>query len=119
MEIITINTPISGQCYDPAEEQAFSPTLKFVRRIYTIDRVGIILFGMTKDLMTIILYSFSLQNATSFLVKASTPIDLPAFSNADISCVYQILVSASRPSFPAPFMLTTIILSIFDLISTG
>ena len=53
--------------------------------------------------MSRVILKFFSQNATSFLVKASTPIDLPAFSNDDISCVYQINVSTStcRVSFSA------------------
>lgn len=40
-----------------------------------------------------IIIAVSLQNATSLLVKAKTPVDLPAFTTGDISCVYQIIVS--------------------------
>ena len=41
MEMVVSGTSVPGQCYDPAEEQRIGPILKFVRRVYTIDRVGI------------------------------------------------------------------------------
>ena len=62
--------------------------------------------------MTSIVY-FSLQNETSLLVKAKTPIDLPAFSNFDISCFYRIQVSACTCSSTCACTIVTIV----DLIS--
>ena len=44
VELITAGTFVPGQCYDPVEEQttmAGPVTLRFVYRIYTLDRVGI------------------------------------------------------------------------------
>ena len=87
-------------CHDPAEEQT-EGVFRFVNKTYTLDKVGVIAIqynGVTRILTNHII--ISLQNATSLLVKAKTPADLPAFSTGDIHCLYHIRVSISRNPFP-------------------